>query len=72
MNKLRTESSDLARSGAENTVRLRNWTLAWVATTALAALGSNFLLHFNNLRSIPAGLANLGNGFGMIAGHRKC
>lgn len=71
MNKLKTESNDWARNNAKNTVRLRYWTLAWVATTAVAAFGPKFLWNFNILLSILAVLANLGIGFGMIVANKR-
>ena len=71
MNKPEAESSNWARNNAKNTIRLRYWTLAWVATTAVAAFGPKFLSTFNILQSVLAVFANLRIGSGIIPGHRK-
>ena len=66
MNDPKTRSNDWATSNKRNTVRLRYWTFAWVATMAVAAFGPKYVWDFTTLPTILALLANLAVGFGMI------
>jgi len=71
MNDPKTGSSDWAVSSTRNTVRLRYWTIAWVASMAVAAFGPKFIWDFAVLPSILGILINLGLGFGMILANKR-
>ena len=71
MNKQKTDSSAWAASTTRNTVRLGFWTLAWLATTAVAAFGPKLVWDFATLPTILGVLANLAVGFGMILATRR-
>ena len=71
MNDLKTRSNDWATSNRRNTVRLRYWTFAWVATMAVAAFGPKIIWDFAALPTILALLVNLAVGFGMIAANKR-
>jgi hypothetical protein len=71
MNDPGTGSSEWATSNKRNTVRLGYWTLAWVATLAVAAFGPRYAWDFATLPTILAVLVNLGVGFGMIVANKR-
>jgi hypothetical protein len=71
MNELKTNSSSWASNSTRNTARLRYWTIAWLATTALAAYGPKWLWDFDTLLTILGVVINLGVGFGMIVATRN-
>ena len=71
MNNLKTRSDDWATRNKRNTVRLRYWTFAWVATMAVAAFGPKNIWDFATLPTILALLVNLAVGFGMIAANKR-
>ncbi len=71
MNQQKNDSNAWAASTAKNTVRLGYWTLAWLATTAVAAFGPKLLWDFATLPTILGVLANLVVGFGMILATRR-
>ena len=71
MNDPKTGSNDWAASSARNTVRLRYWVIAWVATTAVAAGGPKFIWDFATVPTILGVLMNLGVGFGMILANKR-
>lgn len=71
MNDSATRSDDWATSNKRNTVRLRYWTFAWVATMAVAAFGPKTIWDFATLPTILGVLVNLAVGFGMIAAHKR-
>ncbi|MEQ9021232.1 MAG: hypothetical protein RLN82_00550 [Pseudomonadales bacterium] len=66
MNDSNTRPTDWVATSKRNTVRLGYWTLAWVATMAVAAFGPKFIWDFATLPTILALLVNLGVGFRMI------
>ncbi|MCS5670240.1 MAG: hypothetical protein NZ577_00130, partial [Vicinamibacterales bacterium] len=51
---------------AKSSLHLLRWTVAWVATTALAGLGPGLIWDFATLPTIFAILVNLGIGFRLI------
>lgn len=71
MNPLKTGADDWATTNKRNTVRLRYWTIAWVATMAVAAFGPKMIWDFATTPTILALLANLAVGFGMIAANKR-
>ncbi len=71
MNQQKSDSNAWAASTAKNTVRLGYWTLAWLATTAVAAFGPKLLWDFATLPTILGVLANLAVGFGMILATKR-
>lgn len=66
MNKLKSDCSEWAAGNAKNTTRLGIWTLAWVASTAVAAFGPKLVWDFHTGLTVIAVLLNLGLGAGMI------
>ena len=71
MNDIKTDCNDWARNNARNTVRLGFWTLAWLATMALATFGPKFIWEMNQWLTILGILINLGVGFGMIMANKR-
>ena len=71
MNELKTNPSNWAAGNSRNTARLAYWTLAWLATTALATFGPRLIWDFDTLLTILGVLINLGVGFGMIIATRR-
>ena len=51
---------------AKSSLHLLRWTVAWVATTALAGLGPGLIWDYATLPTILAILVNLGIGFRLI------
>lgn len=66
MDKLKTEPSEWQAANARNTLRLGGWTVAWLATLALAAFGPRVIWDYQTLPTIAAVLVNLGVGAVMI------
>ncbi len=71
MNQQKRDSNAWATSTAKSTARLGYWTLAWLATTAVAAFGPKLLWDFATLPTILGVLANLAVGFGMILATKR-
>ena len=71
MNDSKTRSTDWATINKRNTVRLRYWTFAWVATMAVAAFGPKNIWDFAAPPTIVAVLVNLAVGFGMIVANKR-
>ena len=71
MNDLKTGSNDWAAANARNNARMKFWTAAWVASTALLAFGPKFLWNFDTLLTILSVLINLGLGLGMILATKR-
>ena len=66
MDKLKADSNDFSTNINKSSLHLLRWTVAWVATTALAAFGPRLIWDFATLPTILGVLINLGVGFGMI------
>jgi hypothetical protein len=71
MNDPKTRSTDWATSNKRNTVRLRYWTFAWVATMAVAVFGPKNIWDYATLPTILALLVNLAVGLGMIVANKR-
>ena len=71
MNDIKTDCNDWARNNVRNTALLGAWTLAWLATMALATFGPKLLWELNQWLTILAILINLGVGFGMIVANKR-
>ena len=71
MDKLKADSNDFATSIAKSSLHLLRWTVAWVATSAVAAFGPRLIWNFATLPTILGVLINLGVGFGMIVATRR-
>ena len=63
--------SGWAANTDRNTTRLKYWTAAWVATTAIAAFGPKLAWDFATLPTLVAALVNLSVGAGMIVATRR-
>jgi len=70
MKKRKTETGDWAASNSQNISRLRVWTAAWIAASALAAFGPRFFWDYDTLLTISGVILTLGVGFGMILANR--
>jgi len=71
MNDIKTDCNDWVRNNVRNTALLGAWTLAWLATMALATFGPKFIWELNQGLTILAILINLGVGFGMIVANKR-
>lgn len=71
MNNSGTQARDWAERSRRNTIRLGIWTLAWVATMAVAAFAPRYLWDFATVPTVLAVLVNLGFGAGMIVANRR-
>ena len=71
MSKTENISNNFEESGRKNTVRLRNWTGAWLVSLAIAAFGPKLVWDFETTLTIVAVLVNLAVGFGMILALKK-
>ena len=66
MDKLKADSNNYPIMIAKSSLHLLRWTVAWVATSAVAAFGPRLIWNFATLPTILGVLINLGVGFGMI------
>lgn len=55
----------------QNTRNLRNWTMAWVISMAIAAFAPKYLWDFNTVISISAIVISAAIGFGMLIANRS-
>jgi hypothetical protein len=65
------KTSNWQENSVKNTVRLKIWTLGWVASMAVANFGSRFLWDHNELFTIFAILVNMAVGVGMILANKR-
>ena len=65
------QTSNWQTNTTRNTVRLGFWTLAWVATMALANFGPRFLWDSSELLTIVAIILNVAVGVGMILANKR-
>ncbi len=70
MSKLDCEQSSYQTKNNANTKTLRNWTMAWVVTMAIAAFAPRFIWDFNTSLTIITLLLNLAVGFRMLVANR--
>lgn len=66
-----TACDNWSTGNARNTRRLKYWTAAWVATTALAIFGPKFIWSFATLPTVAGVVLNLAVGFGMILANKR-
>ena len=67
---LKARSGGWAARSKVNTVRLRNWTGAWLVTLAIATFGPLFVWQASQLLTALAVVLNLGTGLGMILANK--
>ena len=70
MTKQECDKNSYQTKNNANTVSLRNWTLAWVFTMAIAAFAPKFIWDFNTALTITAVLINIVIGFKMLVANR--
>jgi len=66
MSKQECEKSSYQEKKNINNITLRNWTLAWVITLAIASFAPRFIWDFNTALTIIAVLINVAVGFKML------
>jgi len=66
MSKQECEKSSYQEKNNINNITLRNWTLAWVITLAIASFAPRFIWDFNTALTIIAVLINVAVGFKML------
>ena len=66
-----TETNGWAARTRRNTQRLGIWTLAWMATMAVASFGPTFVWDGNKVVSVIAIVINLAVGAGMIFANKR-
>ena len=71
MTKQQCEQSSYQTKNNANSVKLRNWTAAWVLTMAIAAFAPRFIWDFNTSITMIALLINLAVGFRMLVANRE-
>ncbi len=70
MTKQECEQSNYQTKNCANTITLRNWTVAWVITMAIAAFAPKFIWDYNTAFSVIAILINAVIGFRMLVANR--
>jgi len=71
MAKQQCQQSSYQIKNNANSVKLRNWTAAWVFTMAIAAFAPRFIWDFNTSITMIALLINLAVGFRMLVANRE-
>lgn len=71
MSNSNSDRGDWAAKNKKNTAHVGYWTLAWVATTAVAAFGPRLVWNFATLPTVLGVLTNIVVGFGMILATRR-
>jgi len=66
MSKQECEKSNYQEKNNVNNITLRNWTLAWVITLAIASFAPRFIWDFNTVLTIIAVLINVAVGLKML------
>ena len=66
-----SDGGDWAAKTRKSTAHVGYWTLAWLATTALAAFGPRLVWDFAMLPTVLGVLTNIVVGFGMILATRR-
>jgi len=70
MNKQEDEQNSYRSKNSANTIKLRNWTIAWLISMAIASFAPRFIWDFNTAITIIAVLINLGLGLKMLIANR--
>ena len=71
MNEQKPESTQWETQNTRNTLRLRQWVIAWVVTSAITTFGPRFIWDFATGVTILAVLMTLAAGFGMILANKR-
>jgi len=71
MTKQYCEHNNYQTKNNTNTRTLRNWTIVWVITMAIAAFAPRFIWDFNTSLTIITLLINLAVGFRMLVANRE-
>ncbi len=72
MNKLKQMNADQYKDrNYQNTRSLRNWTMAWTLSMAIAAFAPKYLWDFNIIISMAAIIISLVFGVGMLLSNRR-
>jgi len=71
MSKQECEQNSYQSKNSANTVNLRNWTIAWVITMAIASFAPRVIWDFNTALTIIAVLINLAVGIKMLLANRN-
>lgn len=71
MTKQDCEHNNYQTKNNTNTRTLRNWTIVWVITMAIAAFAPRFIWDFNTSLTIITLLINLAVGFRMLVANRE-
>ncbi len=72
MNKLKQMNADQYKDrNYQNTRSLRNWTMAWTLSMAIAAFAPKYLWDFNMIISMVAIIISLVFGVGMLLSNRR-
>ena len=66
-----SDGGDWAAKTRKSTAHVGYWTLAWLATTAVAAFGPRLVWDFATLPTVLGVLVNIVVGFGMILATRR-
>jgi hypothetical protein len=66
MNNTNHHSLDYEANSRKSVVQLRNWTIAWLLSLALAVFGPRWFWEFSTAPTILFVLVNVAVGFGMI------
>ncbi|PKI14231.1 hypothetical protein [Colwellia sp. 12G3] len=64
------EKNNYQTKNIANNITLRNWTIAWVVTMAIAAFAPKFIWDFNTSLTIIALVVNLAIGLRMLIANR--
>jgi hypothetical protein len=70
MSKQECENSNYKNKNGVNTRKLRNWTIAWVVTMAIAAFAPRFIWDYHTALTIIAVLINLAVGVKMLLANK--
>ncbi|WP_019029431.1 hypothetical protein [Colwellia piezophila] len=70
MSKQECDNSSYQTKNNANTITLRNWTISWVVSMAIAAFAPKFIWDFNTVLTMIAVLINLAVGFKMLVANR--
>jgi hypothetical protein len=70
MSKQECEKNNYQTKNNTNAVKLRNWTIAWIITMAIASFAPRVIWDYNTALTITAVLINLTAGFKMLVANR--
>lgn len=64
-------ANEYKERNCDNTRNLKNWTVLWVVSMAVAAFSPKYIWEFNSILTILAVVVNLALGFGMLIANRR-